>query len=145
MATMTKDKGHSRKTAQDRAIPVTTASRQAGGARGRQTSRPAEITTTRSATVPVPTLTPRLKVYRLRLAVSSPASIGQVGRPMGGRLPPPKRLAFYGALGAAAMLGAIDWPVAAAIGIGTFLAGRGSGLTRTRSEPAQPATPATAG
>jgi hypothetical protein len=124
MATTTKDKGHSRNIAQDRAAPVTTSSRKAAVERGRQTSGPAEITT-RSAAVPVPILTPRLKVYQLRLAVSGPSSIGQAGRRMAGRLPPPKQLAFYGALGVAAVLGAIDWPVAAAIGIGTALAGRG--------------------
>lgn len=37
-------------------------------------------------------------------------------------LPPPKRLAFYGGLGALAVVGALDWPVAAAIGAATAVA-----------------------
>ncbi|MFG2078039.1 hypothetical protein [Nonomuraea maritima] len=39
-------------------------------------------------------------------------------------LPPPERIAYYGALGAMAALGAIDWPVAAAIGAGMMIAQR---------------------
>lgn len=39
-------------------------------------------------------------------------------------LPPPERLAYYGALGAMAALGAIDWPVAAAIGAGMVIVQR---------------------
>ncbi|MGN9844014.1 hypothetical protein ACTMTI_38410 [Nonomuraea sp. H19] len=39
-------------------------------------------------------------------------------------LPPPERIAYYGALGALAVFGAIDWPVAAAIGVGTIIAQR---------------------
>ena len=82
---------------------------------------------------------------RLRLAVSGPSSKGPARRLMAGRLPPPKRLAFYGALGAAAVFGAIDWPVAAAIGIGTVLAGRDSGLARNQPEPTQNGTSTAAG
>ncbi|MCC5578300.1 hypothetical protein IMZ11_21980 [Microtetraspora sp. AC03309] len=40
-------------------------------------------------------------------------------------LPPPERVAYYGGLGALAILGVIEWPVAAAIGVGTVLAQRG--------------------
>ncbi|SDQ65098.1 hypothetical protein [Thermostaphylospora chromogena] len=39
-------------------------------------------------------------------------------------LPPPERLLYYGGLGALAVLGAIEWPVAAAIGVGTMVAQR---------------------
>lgn len=39
-------------------------------------------------------------------------------------LPPPERLAYYGGLGALALLGVLDWPVAAAIGAGTMIAQR---------------------
>lgn len=65
--------------------------------------------------------------------------VEDAGRVVAGYLPPADRLAFYGGLGVAAVLGAIDWPVAAAIGIGTVIArkaGRGTGATRaTRSRP----------
>lgn len=40
-------------------------------------------------------------------------------------LPPPERIAYYGALGAMAAFGAIEWPVAAAIGAGMVIAQRG--------------------
>jgi hypothetical protein len=41
------------------------------------------------------------------------------------KLPAPDRLAFYGGLGALAVLGAVEWPVAAAIGVATVVARRG--------------------
>jgi hypothetical protein len=62
--------------------------------------------------------------------------VGEAGRVVAGYLPPPERLAFYGGLGLAAVIGAIDWPVAAAIGIGAMIArrtGRGAGLMRSRT------------
>ncbi|WUH89482.1 hypothetical protein OG900_04480 [Streptomyces sp. NBC_00433] len=40
-------------------------------------------------------------------------------------LPSPERLAFYGGLGALALVGAVEWPVAAAIGAATVVARRG--------------------
>ncbi|GGP12565.1 hypothetical protein LDL08_19040 [Nonomuraea glycinis] len=40
-------------------------------------------------------------------------------------LPPPERVAYYGALGALAIFGAIEWPVAAAIGVGMAITQRG--------------------
>jgi hypothetical protein len=72
--------------------------------------------------VPVPIVIPRLKVYHP--PVLGPSSVGQAGRSVAGRLPPPERLAFYGGLGAAAVVGVIGWPVAAAIGVGTAIARR---------------------
>jgi hypothetical protein len=50
--------------------------------------------------------------------------MGQARQTLGRRLPPPDRLAFYGALAAGAVFGIIDWPVAAAIGLGTIIARR---------------------
>jgi hypothetical protein len=49
-------------------------------------------------------------------------------------LPPPRQLAFYGGLGALALAGAVDWPVAVAIGAATVVArskGRGDGAQKT--------------
>jgi hypothetical protein len=40
------------------------------------------------------------------------------------RLPEPGRLAYYAGLGALAVVGAVSWPVAGAIGVGVWLAGR---------------------
>ncbi|GAA4221984.1 hypothetical protein GCM10023075_11950 [Streptosporangium album] len=39
-------------------------------------------------------------------------------------LPPPERMVYYGGLGALAVAGLIEWPVAAAIGVGTMIAQR---------------------
>lgn len=82
-------------------------------------------------TVPVPVLTPHLKV--LHPSVPGPSSIGHAGRSMARRIPPPGRLAFYGGLGAAATFGVIDWPVAVAIGAGLAIAGRARTRGRRRS------------
>ncbi len=45
-------------------------------------------------------------------------------------LPPPERLVYYGGLGVLAAVGVLEWPVAAAVGAGVWLAGR-----RTRPAP----------
>jgi hypothetical protein len=39
-------------------------------------------------------------------------------------LPPPERLLYYGGLGLMATIGVLEWPVAAAVGVGVWLAGR---------------------
>lgn len=46
-------------------------------------------------------------------------------------LPPPERMAYYGGLGALAVAGLIEWPVAAAIGVGTVIAQRARGMSRS--------------
>jgi hypothetical protein len=70
------------------------------------------------ATIPVPV--PELHTRH----VPVPETIGQARQTLGRRLPPSDRLAFYGALAAGAAFGIIDWPVAAAIGLGTIIARR---------------------
>ncbi|HUR09107.1 MAG TPA: hypothetical protein VM347_41665 [Nonomuraea sp.] len=67
-------------------------------------------------------------------------------------LPPPDRIAYYGALGVLAAFGVLEWPVAAAIGAGTLIARRGrqgesgSPARRAQGSPAavRPRTTATA-
>ena len=44
-------------------------------------------------------------------------------------LPPTERLLYYGGLGVMATVGVLEWPVAAAVGVGFWLAGR-AGLVR---------------
>ncbi|MEU6269435.1 hypothetical protein [Saccharopolyspora shandongensis] len=51
-------------------------------------------------------------------------------------LPSPGQLAYYGGLGALAALSVIEWPVAAAIGIGTVVAQR-AGKETSGSSPAR--------
>ncbi|MGN9785090.1 hypothetical protein ACTMTF_26910 [Nonomuraea sp. ZG12] len=55
-------------------------------------------------------------------------------------LPPPERVAYYGALGAMAIFGAIEWPVAAAIGVGMAITQRGRpGQAKPDGEGERPA------
>jgi hypothetical protein len=53
-----------------------------------------------------------------------------------GYMPPPDRMAFYGGLGLAAAVGMLDWPVAAAIGIGAIVARRASRRSGTSARTA---------
>lgn len=52
-------------------------------------------------------------------------------------VPPPDQLAFFGALGALAAVGLIEWPVALAIGAGQALVARHLG-ERSAAQPAAP-------
>lgn len=49
-----------------------------------------------------------------------------LGRGVSSLLPPKDQLALYGGLGAAAALGLLDWPVAAAVAAGTAVARHGT-------------------
>lgn len=111
-------------------------------ARGRQARTTGETTTAarttadRGATVPVPVVTPHVKVYRFHVPTMGAAYVRDAGRTIATHTPPPERLAFYGGLGLAAAFGVIEWPVAAAVGLGMVLARRALGpgrAGRTRS------------
>lgn len=80
---------------------------------------------------------PRLQVPGLRMPRMSMPSVPRPSMPRVSRqevgqvvdvaktmLPPPERMVYYGALGALAMIGVLEWPVAAAIGAGTVIAQR---------------------
>lgn len=62
----------------------------------------------------------RAEKFSLRLPI-----VGRV------TVPPPEQLAFFGALGALAAVGVLEWPVAVAIGVGQVMVARQ--LTETRS------------
>lgn len=83
----------------------------------------------RGSVVPIPVITPHVKVLKLHVPPPGMAYVEDAGRLMASYLPPPGRLAFYGGLGAAAVFGVIDWPVAAAIGLATVVARRAVGRT----------------
>jgi hypothetical protein len=89
--------------------------------------------------VPIPVITPRVRVLRLHVPAPGMTYVEDAGRLVASYLPPPGRLAFYGGLGAAAVFGLIDWPVAAAIGLGTVVARRAVG--RVESPLARPKAP----
>lgn len=61
--------------------------------------------------------------------------------PLVGRVtvPPPDQLAFFGVLGALAAIGAIEWPVAAAIGVGQVVVARHFTDTKPAEAPAKKA------
>lgn len=63
--------------------------------------------------------------------------------PIVGRIavPPPDQLAFFGVLGALAALGAIEWPVAAAIGVGQVVVSRHFSDSKPDGEKQSPAPP----
>ncbi|MFI7635057.1 hypothetical protein [Nonomuraea sp. NPDC049400] len=52
-------------------------------------------------------------------------------------LPAPERMAYYGALGALAAFGVLEWPVAAAIGAGTIVAQRRPGTPMFGRQPSR--------
>ena len=63
--------------------------------------------------------------------------------PLVGRIavPPPDQLAFFGVLGGLAVLGAIDWPVAVAIGVGQVVVARHFTDAKPAAEEPRPAAP----
>ena len=62
------------------------------------------------------------------VAIGVGRTVGWVGRGLPGVIRPDRpngqRLLYYGGLGALAAFGVVDWPVAAAIGAGVWVAGR---------------------
>ncbi|GES09005.1 hypothetical protein [Acrocarpospora macrocephala] len=54
-------------------------------------------------------------------------------------IPPPEQLVYYGGLGVLAVLGAVEWPIAAAIGVGTMIASRAAGGAKMAKPMAKPA------
>jgi hypothetical protein len=51
-------------------------------------------------------------------------------------LPPTERLLYYGGLGLMATVGVLEWPVAAAVGVGVWLAGRAGASRRGQAASA---------
>ena len=83
----------------------------------------------RSATVNLPFVTARFRVPDLQ--PPSREELGWVLQTAQSLLPSSRTLLFFGGLTATAIAGIIEWPVAAAIGIGSALAGQGA----TNPEP----------
>lgn len=96
-------------------------------------------TTDRSLTLNLPMLTvqvrpPDVHLPQIHLPHVNRQEVGQAVDAARSFLPPPERIAYYGGLGALAVAGLLEWPVAAAIGIGTIIAQR----ARRQDEPATP-------
>lgn len=84
---------------------------------------------TRTATVNLPFVTAEFRAPEVHLP--SRADVNSAVRRAGGLLPSRTAAIYYGGLAATALVGLIEWPVAAAIGVGTALASRGE----ARPEP----------
>jgi hypothetical protein len=99
----------------------------------------------RSATVNLPFMTAQFRVPDIHMPeihmpeVRPPSreDLDSAGRKALSVLPPPKTLLFFGGLAATAVVGAIEWPVAAAIGIGSALASRGEVKPEPRGDGPQ--------
>jgi hypothetical protein len=89
-------------------------------------SRPAEGAAEgrRSATVNLPFMTAQFRAPDLHLP--GRGRLAGAARDVGSLLPSKRSALFYGALTATAVVGVIEWPVVAAIGVGTALASRGA-------------------
>lgn len=91
----------------------------------------------RTATVNLPFVTAEFRVPDIHLPKPHVPSRGEVSGAMNvakSSLPKPERLAFYTGLGVLAVVGAIEWPVAAAIGVGTVIAQRAVRARRKSDE-----------
>ncbi len=120
------------------AVAGKTASGDAGGAReGERTDGKANAGS-RSMTVSLPFVTAKFR--RPDIRVPGGDDLAGAVDTVRGYLPSPGQAAYYGSLGALAALSVIEWPVAAAIGVGTVVArrsGRGdsdSSRARSRSD-----------
>ena len=98
--------------------------------RASTTKRPTskEGTGTAHRTVAVPLVTPHVTVHRVNVPTPTlPVSGDEMmtaGKAVTSFLAPPGRLAYYAGLGALAAFGVVEWPVAAAIGVGVAVAKR---------------------
>lgn len=78
----------------------------------------------RTATLDLPFVTAQFRAPDLH--VPSRQELGSAARGARSMLPSRSSMLFYGGLAVTAVVGAIEWPVAAAIGVGTALASRGA-------------------
>jgi hypothetical protein len=78
----------------------------------------------RTATLTLPFVTAQFRAPELHMP--SRKELGDAARGARSMLPSRSSMLFFGGLAATAVIGAIEWPVAAAIGVGTALASRGA-------------------
>ncbi len=117
------------------------------GAPAEEAARPKAPEARKTATLNLPFVTAEFRMPKLHLP--GRREVADAGRTVVGFLPPPSRLAYYGGLGMVAALGVIEWPVAVAIGAGTWIAQRGrreaaeEGAGEREEKPAEKAARAT--
>lgn len=98
----------------------------------------------RTATVNLPFVTARFRMPEFRLPGVTGGDMTAAAHTARSFLPPPRQMLYYGGLALMAVFDVIEWPVAAAIGIGAAVIGRGETETpapRPRQSPeAHPAS-----
>jgi hypothetical protein len=91
----------------------------------------------RTATLNLPFVTAQFRAPDLH--VPGRQELGNAAREARSMLPSRSSMLFFGGLAATAIVGAIEWPVAAAIGVGAALASRGAVDPRPSGGTAQSA------
>ncbi len=86
----------------------------------------------------VPVVNVQLPVLRARIPGlgAGAAQTRWAAQAVRANLPPTERLLYYGGLGLMATVGVLEWPVAAAVGVGVWLAGRTAAVRRGQAASA---------
>jgi hypothetical protein len=132
MATKAKTSGQQAEQQEGNGTKTEMASDQ-GTAEDVRPSQPAEgrAEGPRSATLNLPFVTAQFRAPDLH--VPSRQELGSAARGAQSMMPSRSSMLFFGGLAVTAAVGAIEWPVAAAIGVGSALASRGAADPRPRS------------
>lgn len=109
---------------------VTPSSGPTHGERSERSERPDQEDARRTVTVNLPFVTAQVRTPQVRLPGRD--HLDTAVRNVRSMLPSPPALLFYGGLAVTAALGVIEWPVAAAIGVGSALASRGAAASPQR-------------
>jgi hypothetical protein len=99
----------------------------------------------RTATVNLPFVTAQFRAPDLhmpRVHMPDRQEINSTLRTVASYLPPPRKVLYFGGLALAAALEVIEWPVAAAVAVGTAVAGSGDKRDRSDQPAAEEATAA---
>jgi hypothetical protein len=122
----------SRRTADDKGAAATGSDADEAGTAQKDTGHP------RTATVNLPFVTAQFHAPDLHLPKPRQPEMGAALQRARNFLPSPQQALYYGGLGLMAALELVEWPVAAAIGVGTALARRGTGAGRGETGGSKP-------
>jgi hypothetical protein len=124
MATTERTRTSQRRTADDKGTAATGSEADEAGTDQKDTGHP------RTATVNLPFVTAQFRAPDLHLPKPRRPEMGAALQRARNFLPSPQQALYYGGLGLMAAFELVEWPVAAAIGVGTALARRGTGGDR---------------
>ena len=120
MATTERTRASQRRTADDKGAAATGSVADQAGTAQEDTGHP------RTATVNLPFVTAQFRTPDLHLPKPRPQEIGAVLESVRTFLPSPQQALYYGGLALMAAVELVEWPVVAAIAVGTALARRGA-------------------